>query len=101
MVEYTKSCLTCQQDKVDRKKLPGLLESLPIPSKPCESVSLDLIISLLKMEELMSILVVVDRFSKYATFITAPKKCPIDETACLFLQNVVKYWGAPQNIVND
>ena len=72
-----------------------------VPSKPWKSVSLDFIISLPKMGNLTSILVVVDRFSKYATFILAPKQCAADETTCLFFKNVVKYWGVPQNIVND
>ena len=69
VVEYTKTCLTCQKDK---QKPLGLLESLLVPSRPWDSVLLDLIISLLKMGDLTSILV-VDRFSKYATFIPVRK----------------------------
>ena len=34
VVEYTKTCLTCQRDKVDRQKQPGLLEPLLVPSRP-------------------------------------------------------------------
>ena len=99
-----KTCITCQQDKVDRQKTPRLIEPFPIPRKPWESFSLDFIISLPKIEDLTSILVVVvvvDRCSKYATFIIALKQYPTDETACMFFKNVVKYWGMPQNIVSD
>lgn len=46
------------------------------------------------------ILVVVDRLSKYATFIPTPKSCSAKKTAGLF-KYVVKYWGVPQNIVSD
>ena len=60
MVEYTKTCLTCQQDKVDRQKTLGLLESLLVPSRPWESVSLDFTVSIPKTRDLTSILVVVD-----------------------------------------
>ena len=48
-----------------------------------------------------SIMVVVDRFSKYGTFILAIKKCPTQKAARLFLKHVMKYWGVPQSIVND
>lgn len=69
VMEYTKTCLTCQQDKVERQKTPGLLELLSIPTRPWESVSLDFITKLPKVGDLSGLLVVVDRFSKYATFI--------------------------------
>ena len=73
----------------------GLLESLTIPSRPWENVLLDFIISLPKTGDLTSILVVVDRFFKYATFIPTSKQCSEDETTCLFFKNIVKYWGVP------
>ncbi|XP_022760023.1 uncharacterized protein LOC111306411 [Durio zibethinus] len=48
-----------------------------------------------------AILVVIDRFSKYATFIPALKYCTAEDTARLLFKHVVKYWGLPQNIVSD
>ncbi|KAK3035260.1 hypothetical protein RJ639_034697 [Escallonia herrerae] len=97
--EYVKTCLTCQQDKVERRKKAGLLQPLPISTRPWESVSRDFITGLPKVEDLGKILVVVDRFSKYASFIAAPKYCSAEETAQLFFRYVVKYWGMPQDIV--
>ncbi|XP_051150172.1 uncharacterized protein LOC127264714 [Andrographis paniculata] len=47
------------------------------------------------------ILVVVDRLSKYAEFIPAPKECTVEMTAKLFTDHVVKYWGLPTSIIND
>ena len=91
VVEYTKTCLTCQQDKILRQKTPGLLEPLLVPSRPWESVSLDFIANLPKTGEFENILVIVDRFSKYATFIPVPKHCPAEETARLFFRHVMKY----------
>ena len=46
-------------------------------------------------------MVVVDRFSKYATFIPAPADCKVDEAARLFFKNVVKLWGVPRSIISD
>ncbi|KAK3009462.1 hypothetical protein RJ639_014219 [Escallonia herrerae] len=99
--EYVKTCLTCQQDKVERKKKARLLQSLPVPKRPWESVSLDFITGLPKVEDLGTILVVVDRFSKYASFIATPKYCSAEDTTQLFFKYVVKYWGMPQDIVSD
>ncbi|GJW79945.1 putative nucleotidyltransferase, ribonuclease H [Tanacetum coccineum] len=48
-----------------------------------------------------SIIVVVDRFSKYGTFIAAPPDVTADDTAKLFFKNVVNYWGVPHVIVSD
>ncbi|KAJ7971607.1 Retrotransposon protein, putative, Ty3-gypsy subclass [Quillaja saponaria] len=38
-VNYSKTCLICQQDKVEQKKIAGLLEPLQVPTRPWESVS--------------------------------------------------------------
>ena len=91
VAEYVRTCLTCQQDKSDKQKTPGLLEPLLVPMRPWESVSLDFINNLPKTGDLRSILVIVDRFSKYATFFLVTKHCSAKETARLFFKFVVKY----------
>jgi len=101
VMQFTKTCLVCQQDKVDKAKLAGLLEPLPVPSRPWESVSLDFITHLPKVGEFEAILVIVDRFSKYATFISAPKLCSAEMTAQLFFKHIVKLWGVPVSIISD
>ena len=78
-----------------------LLEPLQVPKRPWESVSLYFILGLLKVRDLSAILVVIDHFSKYATFILAPKYYSAKKIAQLFFKFVVKYWGAPQDIVSD
>ena len=99
--EYTKTCLVCQQDKTDRQKPAGLLQPLPVPSRPWESVSIDFIAGLPRVGEFDHILVVVDRFSKYATFMPVSKYYSAEETAKVFFKHVVKYWGIPKSIVSD
>ncbi|GJX43068.1 putative nucleotidyltransferase, ribonuclease H [Tanacetum coccineum] len=98
---FVRTCLICQQDKIEQKKSGGLLEPLPTPKGPWESVSMDFITCLPKSEGGGSIIVVVDRFSKYGTFIAAPPDVTADDTAKLFFKNVVKYWGVPHVIVSD
>ncbi|GJQ95654.1 reverse transcriptase [Tanacetum coccineum] len=89
---FVRTCLICQQDKIEQKKSGGLLEPLPTPKGPWESVSMDFITCLPKSEGGGSIIVVVDRFLKYGTFIAAPPDVTADDTAKLFFKNVVKYW---------
>ncbi|RVW22706.1 Transposon Tf2-2 polyprotein [Vitis vinifera] len=98
---YVRTCLVCQQDKVEQRQPKGLLEPLPIAERPWDNVTMDFIIGLPKSEDSGSIIVVVDRFSKYATFIAAPTDCTTEETARLFLKHVVKYWGLPKFIISD
>ncbi|KAH9706417.1 Endonuclease [Citrus sinensis] len=98
---YVRTCLVCQQDKADRQLPAGLLEPLPTTSRPWESVTMDFISALPKSEGCGSIMVVVDRYSKYATFIAAPTDCKADEAARLFVKHIIKLWGVPKSIVSD
>ena len=62
---------------------------------------MDFITGMPKTEGFGTILVIVDRFSKYATFIPATKECPVEEVARFFIRHIVKYWGLPKAIVSD
>jgi hypothetical protein len=58
--EYVKTCLTCQQNHALNKKQTGLLQPLPIPEGPWESVFMDFMISLPPSRGFDAIMVVVD-----------------------------------------
>ena len=98
---YVRTCLICQQDKPINQRPGGLLEPLPVPSRPWECITMDFIVSLPKAQGCSSIYVVVDRFSKYAIFVPAPATCSAADTAKLFVRNVIKHWGIPESIVSD
>ncbi|XP_022887071.1 uncharacterized protein LOC111402967 [Olea europaea var. sylvestris] len=85
---YLKTCLICQQDKADHQKKVGLLEPLSIPTRPFKSVLMNYIIGLPKVEDFSTIIVMVNRLSKYATFIAAPKYITAEETAQLFFKHI-------------
>lgn len=55
IADFVKTCLICQQDKADRLKKGGLLQPLPVPKKPWESVSLDFITGLPKVGDVATI----------------------------------------------
>ncbi|KAA0061387.1 reverse transcriptase [Cucumis melo var. makuwa] len=86
------------KDKVEKVKVVGLLDPLLISTRPWESVSMDFITHLPKVGDFEAILVIIDRFSKYATFISTTKQCSVEMTAQLFFKHVVKLWGVPTSI---
>lgn len=98
---YVRTCVICQKDKLERKKEAGLLQPLPILDKPFQSVSMDFISGFPKAEGMASIFVVIYRFSKYVISIACPKGCQTKVAAALFMMNVVKYFGIPEDIIND
>ncbi len=95
--EYVKTCLTCQQNRTLNKKQAGLLQPLPIPQGPWESVSVDFMVSLPPSRGFDAIMVVVDRFSKMAHFIPTKDSATAQETGRLFF----KHHGLPKDIVSD
>ncbi|KAA0062304.1 reverse transcriptase [Cucumis melo var. makuwa] len=48
VMQYTKTCLIYQQDKVEKVKVAGLLNPLLVPTRPWKSVSMDFITHLPK-----------------------------------------------------
>ena len=79
----------------------GLLEPLLVPIRPWDSVSLDFITHLSKVGKYKVILVIIDWFSKYTTFVLTPKVYLAELTAKLFFKHIVKLWGILYSIVSD
>ncbi len=96
-----KTCLTCQQNWTLNKKQAGLLQPLPIPEGPWESVSMDFMVNLPPSRGFDAIMVVVDRFSKMAHFIPTKDEATTQEIRRLFFTHVFKHHGLPKDIVSD
>jgi hypothetical protein len=93
--------LTCQQNQTLNKKQAGLLQPLPIPKGPWESVSMDFMVSLPPSRGFDAIMVVVDLFSKMAHFIPTKDNATAQQTGRLFFTHVFKHHGLPKDIVSD
>jgi hypothetical protein len=98
---YVKTCLVCQQDKVERRAEAGLLQPLTMPEKPWVSVSMDFVSRFPEVKGYMAVMVVVDRFSKYVIFTLVTKSCTAKAAAEAFYRSVVKLFGVPMEIVSD
>lgn len=101
VTEFVQSCEICQQAKVQHVKLPGLLQPLLIPEQAWTVVCMDFIEGLPKSHGHDSILVVIDKFSKYAHFLPLYHPFTALSVAQLYFNNVYKLHGLPKAIVSD
>nr|CAH67280.1 OSIGBa0111L12.7 [Oryza sativa] len=95
------ACSICLQSKPDRAKYPGLLQPLPVPDGAWQIISMDFIEGLPRSNKQDCILVVVDKFSKYAHFMTLSHPFSAMDVAKVFMLNVYELHGLPQAIISD
>ena len=82
--QHIKECGVCQQMKNESCKPAGLLQLLPIPDKPWSAVGMDFISGLPMSQRLDTIMVVVDRLTKYVHFIGLSHPYSAAKVAVLF-----------------
>ena len=99
--QFVSSCSVCAQAKPDRARYPSLLAPLPVPTESWEMVSMDFIEGLPRSGAANCLLVVVDRFSKFAHFIPLLHPFTAPQVAQAFLDNVYRLHGLPTHIVSD
>lgn len=99
--DFVATCEICQQAKPERVKYPGLLAPLRVPKRAWRDVSMDFIEGVPKAGGYNSILVVVDRFSKYAHFVPLSHPFTATSVATAYMNHVFKLHGMPQSIVSD
>ncbi|KAD5508860.1 hypothetical protein E3N88_16563 [Mikania micrantha] len=98
---FVQNCLTCQQHKYETLSPAGLLQPLPIPNQIWEDISLDFITGLPPSNKNDTILVVVDRLSKYALFLALSHPFTAKGVAALFSKKVVRLHSFPRSIIPD
>jgi hypothetical protein len=98
--EYVRNCTVCQQAKPDRSRYPGLLQPLPVPAAAWQVISMDFIEGLPRSGRFNCILVVVDKFSRYAHFIPLAHPFSAADVAMDFMDNVVKLHSMPEQIIS-
>ncbi len=104
---HVQHCFTCARTKSRRHRPYGELASLPVPSQPWADISVDFVTGLPTSidprtnKACDAILVVVDRFTKYALYIATRKTLTASAFANLFLDHVYRPFGLPTSIVSD
>jgi len=99
--EFVAACQVCQQAKSERVKYPGLLQPLPVPKFAWQVITMDFIEGLQVSHSYNCIMVIVDKFSKYAHFLPLSHPFTAYKVAMLFMEHIFKLHGLPESIVSD
>ena len=98
---FVNTCDVCQKSKPRRHAPVGLLRPIPIPTRPFEVVSMDFIPELPESNGFDSILVIVDKLTKYGIFIPCSTRITEEDTAKLFFKHIIAQYGLPQQVITD
>lgn len=98
---YIKHCEACQKMKSETLYPAGLLHPLPIPSQVWDDITLDFVEGLPTSHDKDTILVVVDRLSKFVHFLTLSHPFTTKSVAEKFMEGVIKLHGLPKSIISD
>lgn len=98
---HVQECIECATQKAATTHPAGLLQPLPIPNQIWDELSMDFIGGLLKSQGLDTILVVVDRLTKYAHFVALKHPFTAVSITAIFVKEVVRLHVFPSSIVSD
>ncbi len=101
VVRYVKGCSVCAISSTPRKLPKGKLVPLSIPRRPWSHLGIDFATDLPPSDGYTTILVVVDRFSKWCKLIPLRGLPTALETAETLFQHVFRNFGLPEDIVSD
>uniref|UniRef100_A0A8C5HTM3 Gypsy retrotransposon integrase-like protein 1 n=3 Tax=Gouania willdenowi TaxID=441366 RepID=A0A8C5HTM3_GOUWI len=99
--DFVAACPTCSRGKTPYRPSSGLLQPLPVPTRPWSHIAVDFVTGLPPSGGNTVILTIVDRFSKAAHFVALPKLPSARETASLLVDHVFRLHGIPADIVSD
>jgi hypothetical protein len=100
LIDFVAQCTTYQQAKTEHVAYLGLQAPLPIPDHAWHTITLDFI-GLPKPAGANCILVVVDKFSKYAHFVALSHPFTALQVAVIYLNNIFKLHGLPTVMISD
>jgi hypothetical protein len=98
---YVNGCVVCQRTKTSHAPPFGLLKTLEVPSTPWAEISMDFVEELPTSNGYNSILVVVDRLTKWAIYIPTHTTLNSAGLGELLLDKVFSQHGLPTHITSD
>jgi len=101
VLEYCRSCDSCQKTKFGNFNKFRFLIPNSILSCPYQSISMDFIINLPWSNDFNAIFVVVDRLTKQGTFIPCTTSLTTEEFAKLFVRHIICRFSLPNSIIMD
>ena len=104
---YIKKCLSCQRNKHATHAKYGEIQYQEPPDSPWDEVTMDFITKLPKSkdpatgEDYDSILVMVDRLTKYSHIIPFKEKYNAEQLGFIVLDRLIRYHGIPEGLTSD
>ena len=99
--KYIEGCDMCQRNKNQTEAPTGKSMLNAVPEKPWTYISADFITKLLLVQGYDSILVVCNRMTKMAHFVSTMEKTSAEGVARLFQDNIWKLHRLPESIIID
>ena len=99
--KFVRSCPVCARAKPRNQKAPGLLNPLPYPDGPFQSLEMDFIIGLPDIDGKTSILSIVDRYTKRVFLVPVSDTITAAETAKLYFDRIWRHIGVPKTMITD
>lgn len=99
--QFIEGCAVCTQAKPEHVKYPGLLKPLDVPDAAWQVVTLDFVEGLPKSDGYNSVLVVVDKLTKYAHFLPLSHPYTAAQVAQTYFDNIFKLHSMPVALVSD
>jgi hypothetical protein len=99
--QYVNNYDTCKRIKPVKHAPFGLLRPLQLPERPWDSISMDFITGLPRVEGCNALWVIVDRLTKMAYFIACADTMGPSDLADGFTSHVVRAHGLPSSIISD
>ena len=99
--KFCMSCSTCAASKDSNSKPRGLLHNLPIPDRPWQSISMDFLGPLPKLNNFDYLLVIIDRLTSQVHIVPTTTTVTAKGVAWIVLKEVVRLHGIPEFIVSD
>ena len=105
--EVVSQCDTCLRNKASRHAPYGHMNTMVIPDIPWKSISWDFIVKLPKSKDPMtgveydSILVIMERLTKYMILVPYHESSTAEQLAHAFIKEVVSRHGLPEEILSD
>src|SRR5450759_3860774 len=107
VIDHVKGCDTCVRIKHDKHKSYRLLQSPKTPNEAWESVVLDWIVKLPKSREPFtgveydSILIIVDRLTKYTYLVSYKEASNAEDLAYIFIKTITANYEIPKEVISN
>lgn len=99
--QFCLTCQVCRRSKPSNQKPAGVLHSLPIPTRPWQSIGMDFIGPFPEVEHKNYLWVVICRMTSQIHLIPITTKTTATELSYIYLKEIVRLHGLPESIVSD